>query len=56
MSCQLYMLIIGIQESGIDVRLGEIGGYIQETMESYEVEVDGRVYPGQSFYSCLQPC
>ncbi|KAG1749739.1 methionine aminopeptidase 2-like protein [Suillus paluster] len=36
----------GVRESGIDVRLGEIGGAIQETMESYEVEVDGKVYPG----------
>jgi len=31
----------GIRESGIDVRLGEIGAAIQETMESYEVEVNG---------------
>ncbi|KAI0313430.1 peptidase M24, structural domain-containing protein [Amylostereum chailletii] len=35
----------GIRESGIDVRLGEIGAAIQETMESYEVEVGGKVYP-----------
>ncbi|KAG6837313.1 hypothetical protein H0H93_011408 [Arthromyces matolae] len=35
----------GIREAGIDVRLGELAGYIQETMESYEVEVDGKVYP-----------
>ncbi|KZT72904.1 peptidase M24A, methionine aminopeptidase [Daedalea quercina L-15889] len=35
----------GIREAGIDVRLGELGGYIQETMESYEVEVNGKVYP-----------
>jgi len=34
------------QEAGIDVRLGELGGYIQETMESYEVEIGGKVYPG----------
>ncbi|KAL5518816.1 MAP2 [Sanghuangporus vaninii] len=31
----------GIREAGIDVRLGEIGGAIQETMESYELEVNG---------------
>ncbi|EJD03829.1 peptidase M24A, methionine aminopeptidase [Fomitiporia mediterranea MF3/22] len=31
----------GIRESGIDVRLGEVGTAIQETMESYEVEVNG---------------
>jgi len=35
----------GVREAGIDVRLGELGGYIQETMESYEVEVGGKVYP-----------
>lgn len=34
------------QEAGIDVRLGELAGYIQETMESYEVEVNGKVHPG----------
>ncbi|THH05231.1 hypothetical protein EW145_g4953 [Phellinidium pouzarii] len=33
----------GIREAGIDVRLGEIGAAIQETMESYEVEVGGVV-------------
>jgi len=35
----------GIREAGIDVRLGEIGAAIQETMESYEVEVNGKIYP-----------
>jgi len=35
----------GVREAGIDVRLGELAGYIQETMESYEVEVGGKVYP-----------
>lgn len=35
----------GIREAGIDMRLGELGGYIQETMESYEVEVNGKTYP-----------
>jgi len=39
------------QEAGIDVRLGELGAAIQETMESYEVEVGGKVYPGLYFYS-----
>jgi len=33
------------QESGIDARVGEIGAAIQETMESYEVEVNGKVFP-----------
>ncbi|KAL9716408.1 Methionine aminopeptidase 2 [Leucoagaricus gongylophorus] len=35
----------GVREAGIDVRLGELAGYIQETMESYEVEVNGKYYP-----------
>ncbi|XP_063719516.1 methionine aminopeptidase 2-like [Symsagittifera roscoffensis] len=35
----------GIKEAGIDARLGEIGEAIQETMESYEVELDGKTYP-----------
>ncbi|KAF5385349.1 hypothetical protein D9615_001202 [Tricholomella constricta] len=35
----------GVREAGIDVRLGELGGLIQETMESYEVEIGGKVYP-----------
>jgi len=29
----------GIKEAGIDARLGEIGGVIQEVMESYEVVI-----------------
>ena len=35
----------GIRHSGIDARLGEIGEAIQETMESYEVEIKGKTYP-----------
>eukprot|EP00960_Hanusia_phi_P042257 755393-Hanusia_phi.AAC.2 len=35
----------GIKEAGIDVRLCDIGEAIQEVMESYEVEIDGKVYP-----------
>jgi methionyl aminopeptidase len=35
----------GIKEAGIDARLCEIGEAIQETMESFEVEIDGKVYP-----------
>ena len=34
----------GIRESGIDVRLCDIGAAIQEVMESYEVELDGKTY------------
>ena len=42
-----------LQEAGIDVRLGELAGAIQETMESYEVEVGGKVIPGLLFYSFI---
>lgn len=38
----------GIREAGIDARVGEIGGVIQEVMESYEVEIDGTTYPVKS--------
>lgn len=34
----------GIKEAGIDARLCDIGEAIQETMESYEVELDGKTY------------
>lgn len=34
-----------LQEAGIDARLGEIGAAIQETMESYEVDLKGTTYP-----------
>lgn len=35
----------GIRTSGIDVRLCDVGEAIQEVMESYEVELDGKTYP-----------
>ena len=35
----------GVREAGIDVRVGDIGAAIQETMESYEVELDGQTLP-----------
>lgn len=34
----------GIKNSGIDVRLGDVGAAIQEVMESYEVELDGKTF------------
>ncbi|MCL4141784.1 UNVERIFIED_CONTAM: hypothetical protein GTU68_035455, partial [Idotea baltica] len=34
----------GIREAGIDARLNEIGEAIQETMESYEIELGGKTY------------
>ncbi|KAJ1679897.1 Methionine aminopeptidase 2, partial [Spiromyces aspiralis] len=38
----------GIREAGIDVRLSDVGAAIEEVMESYEVELDGKVYPVKS--------
>ncbi|CAE1233405.1 map [Acanthosepion pharaonis] len=38
----------GIREAGIDVRLCDIGEAIQEVMESYEVELDGKTYQVKS--------
>ncbi|XP_031438520.1 methionine aminopeptidase 2 [Clupea harengus] len=34
----------GIKIAGIDVRLCDVGESIQEVMESYEVEIDGKTY------------
>ncbi|CAG9764040.1 unnamed protein product [Ceutorhynchus assimilis] len=34
----------GIRAAGIDVRLCDIGAQIQEVMESYEMELDGKTY------------
>ncbi|KAF4523745.1 hypothetical protein B566_EDAN013863 [Ephemera danica] len=35
----------GIKTAGIDVQLCDIGAAIQEVMESYEVEIDGKTFP-----------
>lgn len=38
----------GVRESGIDVRLCDIGAAIQEVMESYEIELDGKTFQVKS--------
>jgi methionyl aminopeptidase len=38
----------GINQAGIDVRLGDVGSAIQEVMESYEVQIDDKIYPVKS--------
>lgn len=38
----------GVREAGIDVRLCDIGEAIQEVMESYEVEVNGKTHQVKS--------
>lgn len=35
----------GVKEAGIDVRLNDIGAAIEEVMESYEMELNGKTYP-----------
>ncbi len=40
----------GVAATGIDVRLCDVGAAIQEVMESYEVELDGKTFEvGHSF-------
>lgn len=38
-------MLTDLQEAGIDARMDEISGIIQETMESYEVELNGKTVP-----------
>lgn len=38
----------GIKNAGIDARLCDIGAAIQETMESHEIELDGKTYQVKS--------
>jgi methionyl aminopeptidase len=38
----------GIRQAGIDVRLSDIGAAIQEVMESYEIELNGKTYQVRS--------
>ncbi|KAI3852375.1 hypothetical protein MKX03_018855 [Papaver bracteatum] len=38
----------GVKEAGIDVRLCDVGAAIQEVMESYEVEINGKIFPVKS--------
>ena len=40
----------GIRAAGIDVRLCDVGEQIQEVMESYEVELDGKTYQGEDVF------
>ncbi|KAL7665695.1 Methionine aminopeptidase 2 [[Candida] zeylanoides] len=35
----------GIEAAGIDVRLNDIGASVQEVMESYELELNGKLHP-----------
>ena len=35
----------GIRAAGIDARMCEVGEQIQEAIEAYELELDGKTYP-----------
>ncbi|KAF3897939.1 Methionine aminopeptidase 2 [Trichophyton interdigitale] len=41
----------GLKEAGIDARIDHISGEIQEVMESYEVEINGRAIPVKALRS-----
>ncbi|CZT11752.1 probable Methionine aminopeptidase 2 homolog NFIA_034070 [Rhynchosporium graminicola] len=41
----------GIEHAGVDARMKDIGAAIQEVMESYEVELDGKLYPVKAIRS-----
>ncbi|KAI9646391.1 hypothetical protein NHQ30_004383 [Ciborinia camelliae] len=38
----------GIMHAGVDARMSDIGAAIQEVMESYEVEIGGKIFPVKS--------
>ena len=40
----VFVFVYDTKEAGIDVRLCDVGEAIQEVMESYEVELDGKTY------------
>jgi methionyl aminopeptidase len=40
-----------VREAGIDVRLCDVGAAIQEVMESYEVELDGKTHQARGLGS-----
>lgn len=42
------------QSAGIDVRLCDVGESIQEVMESYEIELNGKTYQGVDFFGHLE--
>lgn len=52
---KLTIALFSPQNAGIDVRLCDVGEAIQEVMESYEVELDGKTYQGTSLatHACM---
>lgn len=43
--------LAGVKEAGVDARLGEIGGIIEEIITSHEVEINGITYPSKMIHS-----
>ncbi|PGH04627.1 methionine aminopeptidase, type II [Helicocarpus griseus UAMH5409] len=41
----------GVKAAGIDARMSDIGASIQEVMESYEVEINGKTFPVKAIRS-----
>lgn len=48
--CSVDATQTGINCSGVDAVLGDIGKNIQEVIESYEIEIGGKVYPVKSTF------
>ena len=42
MVCKI--LATGIQQAGVDARLGDVGAAIQEVMASYEIELEEKIH------------
>lgn len=51
-----FIFALYFQCAGIDVRLCDVGEAIQEVMESYEVEIDGKTYQGKFFSLYRDSC
>lgn len=51
-----FIFALCFQCAGIDVRLCDVGEAIQEVMESYEVEIDGKTYQGKFFSVYKDSC
>ena len=45
----------GVQASGVDASLGDMGAAIQEVMESYEVELNGKTHQVWPCHVALKP-
>ena len=51
----MFFMSAGVQASGVDASLGDVGAAIQEVMESYEVELNGRTHQVWACHLALKP-